>query len=281
MRICPDSKDLINIIEKSDPCSADYLESFMRTGRHQIVLSFMTVVEISGPLIHKEARTNVIRLLNLIESMPHAFIHSSSIPRLELKGALKAFSNGREYHKINPYLDRFDEIVDFYAQPPTKIYLNYPLSEIVWDLYCFGALEGPDRYAEKLRQLFALDRGLPEKPNLKENFIRTIQRNLSLHKLQAPSQGIEAFASWVYKNPTRCPSERLGYEAYHKIVKNVTVVPKDSDMEDLLHLGCLPYVELMTVGRRFHAYILEAARSLGIYYETSTARTVRDILQRR
>jgi len=52
-------------------------------------------------------------------------------------------------------------------------------------------------------------------------------------------------------------------------------------MEDLLHLGCLPYVELMTVDRRFHAYILEAARGLGIYYETRTARTVRDILQRR
>jgi len=124
MRIYPDSKDLINIIEKSDPCSADYLESFLRTGGHQIVLSLMTVVKISGPLLHKEARTNLMRLLNRIESMPHAFIHSSSIPRLELKEALKAFSNGREYHKINPYLDRFDEIVDFHAQPPTKIYSN-------------------------------------------------------------------------------------------------------------------------------------------------------------
>ncbi len=279
MKIYFDSKDLINILEKSDPCSADDLENILRKNEHEIVLSLITISEISEPLLHKNAKTIVTRLLNRIEDMPHSFLHSSCIPRLELKEAIQAFSDGREYRNINPYVNRFDETVDLYAKPPTSIYLNYSISETVWDLYYVGELGGLDRFAEKLRQVFALDRKVSKKSNLKDNFIKTVERNLSLHKIEVPSEGVEALASWIYEKPTRCPSERLGYEVFHKIVKNITDVPEDSDMEDFLHLGCIPYVDLMTADRRFYGYISQASNGLGLDYDTKIAKTAGDILQ--
>lgn len=175
-----DAKDIINIFEKSQPCSSEHLEKILKRGGHKLVFSMTAITEISEPLLHKNAKTNVTRLLNRIESLPHIYIHESIIHRLELIEAIRAFSEGREVLEINPFVKRFDETVDINGKPATNIYLNYPLSEIVWDLYCFGALGGLDKYAKKLKPTFAADRALFPKPTLKENFIKTVTRNLKL-----------------------------------------------------------------------------------------------------
>jgi len=85
-------------------------------------------MEISEPLLHREASTNVMRLLNQIEELPHTFIHSSCITRLELEEGFRAFSSGNEYRDISlPFVNRFDIVVDLEGKPATKQYLNYPL----------------------------------------------------------------------------------------------------------------------------------------------------------
>lgn len=280
MKIYFDSKDLINIIEKSTPCSTDNLKNILNSGSHELVLSFLTIMEISEPLLHKKVKSNIMDLLNRIEKLPHTFIHSSSIPRVELEEAFEAFSKGREYNDINPYVSRFDETCDLSKIPPTNVYINYPLSEIVWDLYCFGAVGGLDAYGEKLRKVFMADRSMKNQPNLKDHFTTNVERTLSLYGLKIPSTKLTPFSSWIYDNPSRCPSERLGYEVWHKMLKNITDIPNDSDMEDYNHLSCLPYVDLMTLDRRMHNYVAQASKSLKLPYDSKAAKTTQEILDR-
>lgn len=279
MLICLDSKDLINILEKSKPLSSDKFENFLKGGTHKIVLSFLTIMEIVEPLLHKKARANVMFLLNHIEKLPHTYIHSD-ISRLELEEALRAFSAGDNYKGILPFVNRFDKTVDLNASPPTKNYINYPLSETVWDLYCFGALGGLDKYAEKLRQTFASDRALSPKPSLKTHFTKTIERNIGLHRLLIPRENISIFANWIYSDASRCPSERLGYEVWHKMVRNITDIPHNSDLEDFQHIGSLPYVDLMTLDRRMHGYVSQVSKDISVDYNKKIFRNTEEVLNK-
>ncbi|MDP2681703.1 MAG: hypothetical protein Q8P28_02700 [Deltaproteobacteria bacterium] len=280
MKIYFDSKDIINIIEKSTPFSVDDLEHILKSGGHELVLSFLTIMEISEPLLHKKAKSNIMGLLNRIEKLPHTFIHSSSITRIELIEAYEAFSKGREYNDINPYVSRFDETCDLSKKPPTHVYINYSLSGTVWDLYCFGAVGGLDAYGEKLRKIFMADRSMTNQPTPQNHFTTTVERLLSLYGLKIPSTEIEPLSSWIYDNPTRCPSERLGYELWHKMLKNITDIPTNSDMEDYNHLCCLPYVDLMTLDRRMFNYVAQASKGLELSYDSKAAKIAKVHLPR-
>lgn len=275
-----DSKDLINIFEKSTPCSADKLEDILKSGGHKIVLSFLTIMEISEPLLHKKAKSIIMDLLNHIEKLPHTFIHSSTIPQEELREAFEAFTEGREYKNIDTFVSRFDKTCDLSKKPPTGSYINYPLSETVWDLYCFGGLGGLDAYGDKLRQIFLADRAKENTPNLKDHFTTKVQRTLSLYELTVPTDQLTSFSNWIYDNPSRCPSERLGYEVWHKMLLNKTDIPNDSDMEDYNHLCCLPYIDYTTLDRRMHGYVSQASKSLDLRYDLKAFKTAQEILNR-
>jgi hypothetical protein len=279
MLIYLDSKDLINIFEKAKPLSAVQFENFLKGAKHKIVLSFLTIMELAEPLLDKKATTNVTDLLNHLEKLPHTYIHSD-ISCLELQEALRAFSAGDNYKSIFPFVNRFDETVDLNASPPTKIYINYSLSETVWDLYCFGALGGLDKYADKLRQTFAADRALSPKPSLKKHFTKTIERNIRLDRLTIPPENISAFADWIYSDASRCPSGRLGYELWHKMVRNITDIPHDSDLEDFHHIECLPYVDLMTLDRRMHGYVGQVSKDMSVDYDKRIFRSTKEVLNK-
>ena len=279
MLVYLDSKDVINILEKAKPFSAEQFEKFLKGGKHKIVLSFLNIMEIAEPLLHKKATTNIMALLNHIEKLPHTYIHSD-ISRLELQEALRAFPAGDNYKSIFPFVNRFDETADLNASPPTKNYINYSLSETVWDLYCLGALGGLDKYADKLRQTFAADRALSPKPSLKAHFTKTIERNIGLHRLTIPRENISAFADWIYSDALRCPSVRLVYEVWHKMVRNITDIPHDSDLEDFQHIGCLPYVDLMTLDRRMHGYVCQVSRDILVDYDKRIFRNTKEILNK-
>jgi hypothetical protein len=280
MLIYLDARDLINIFEKSNPCSADQFDKILREGDHQLVYSWLNITEISEPLLHTKAKTNVMALLNRVEETPHIYIHSSRVPRLELESAVKAYVNGEEYDGIDPYVQRFDYTVDLNAQPSTKDYLNYPLAEIVWDLHCFGALGGLDRYAKRLKQTFAEDRALSPKPSLKKHFSTMIERNLKLHHVARPNGDINSFAKWIYSNPARCPSQRLGYEVWHKMIKNVDDEPTPSDMEDFCHIDCLPYVDFLTLDKRMRGYVSQACKAMQTNHAEKVCKNSKEIVDK-
>jgi len=278
MRIYFDSKDLINILEHSNPCTSNELKKYIINKKHKIVITSIIILEISEPLIMKSTKTNVMRLLNEIEKIPHVFINTANITRLELLNAIDAYYKKNEYKDIYPFVRRFDQTLEKYGKPPTEILLDYSMSKIVWDLYNEDALDGFDKYAVKLRTVFSDERNLQKKPSLKRIFINTIKKHLLLFKLTPSPKRVESFAEWIYKKPTRCPSIRLNYEVFHEMVKNIGDIPKDSDLEDLLHIQCLPYVDFMTVDRRFYAYVSQAAKNLNVSYDSKIRRSAKEIL---
>jgi hypothetical protein len=279
MKVYLDVKDLINILQADNPCTADQLAQNLIRGGHQLAVSLYTVTEISVPLIHPTSKTNAMRLLNRLEKMPLVFMHSDT-DGLELKEAMHAFSFKREYRAIHPFVDRFDQTVDLHASPPTRAFINYPLAETVWDLHSHGLLQGLEGYAKKMRALVTADRGMERPPSLKANFAAMIERNLKLNDLSYSGMPLRYFAKWVFENPNRCPSIRLGYEVWHKIVKNKTDSLEDSDMEDYQHLVCLPYIDLMTLDKRMHGYVSQASSVIGLDYHKRIFRSIQEVLCR-
>ncbi len=281
MRIYLDTKDIIKLLEQSDPCTTEEFDNFLRHGNHELVLSFVTIMEISEPLFHKNAKTNVMRLLSQIEKLPHIFILSSMITRLELEEAYRAFVSDDDYHDIlTPFVGRFDMIVDLNGNPATKQYINYPLAETVWDLYNFGGLGGFNKYAEKLRETFKADRALNPKPSLQKNFATTIERNIKLYNLKIPLQDVTPFANWIYSNHRRCPSDRLGYELWHKMIKNITDTPNDSDLEDFSNIAALPYVDIMTLDRRMHGYVCQVSKNISAEYHKKIFKNTKELINK-
>jgi hypothetical protein len=68
--------------------------------------------------------------LNRLERMPVNFINDD-LPLLELTEALHAFSEGREYTDVYPFVDRFDESFSRKELPFARQILNLGLAESV------------------------------------------------------------------------------------------------------------------------------------------------------
>lgn len=277
MKIYLDAKDLINVLQYGNPCTADELDICLQRGNHQLVLSFEVICEISAPLSIPGSKSNVMSLLNRLDKMPTVFIHPA-IERLELMESLEAFSARRECNAIHPFVNRFDETVDPHGRPATAIFINYPLAQTVWDLHCYGPLKGLEEYAPKMRALFTIDRNLENPPSLKAHFPTMIERQLKTCKISYSGLPFHGFASWVYANPNRCPSIRLGYEVWHQLGKNKTDLLEDSDLEDYQHVLCLPYVDLMTLDKRMHNYVKQAAAGICLDYGRRIYRSIQDML---
>lgn len=274
MKIFLDTKDLIDIVDKSKPISAEDFENKLRVNNHELILSFSNVIEISRPLLNRDIETNVMVLLNRIEMMPIKFI-ITDIDELELKEAIGAFSQGREYRQINPFVDRFDKtLVD---PSPTKNYLHFSLAEAIFTLWTEDSnlFTGMTVYTTKLREIFKADRTMSEQPDLNDHFVEVIRRNLNKKKgLTIPLHKLEALATWIYENPKRCPSIRLSYEVYHKILKNIEDTPKEGDIYDLSNISCIPYVDLVTIDRRMYSYVIQACKRVGFSHESKIYRSV-------
>lgn len=260
MLIYPDSKDLINLLERSVPCGTEQFEDFLRSNGHQIALSFCTVVEVAAPLLERRARTNVMTVLGKLETMPIRYVHEAKIPLLELSEARDSFSLSREYLQVNPFVGRFDGVISVTGLAPTRCFLKYRLAETVFDLWRYNPRIFC-RYKElaaKMRNSVINDRNIQNPPSPTANFTKKVALDFQLDRLPLPAAGFEALASWIYNSPSRCPGIRVAYETYHRLVRNSTDIPKDSDLVDILRLYSLPYVDAMTVDRRILNYVKQA-----------------------
>lgn len=277
MRIYFDTKDIIEIIENSNPISSKELEKRFIEKNNELVISNTLLLEISDPLILNSQKTNVMNIINQIEMIPHIFIKTKNLIHLELLEAINAF-NKREYKNIDPFTSRYTETIDFDTRFPLGKYIIYSLGEIFWKFYQERALGGFDKHSDRWRNVFSMERNLPTKQSKKDNFVTCIKKHLSMSKLRLSSQDIKSFSEWIYKKPSRCPSTRLINELFHMIVKNTDDIPKNSDLEDFVHIECLPYVDLMTVDRRFYAYIYQVSKSINFDYKSKIRKSAKEIL---
>jgi len=92
-----------------------------------------------------------------------------------------------------------------------------------------------------------------------------------------PNVNIDDLSSWIYENPNRCPAIRLGYEVFHKLLRNITDGGEESDIPDFVHVDCIPYVDAITLDNRMRGYVEQSDQSLGTQYSNKVYRNVGDI----
>jgi hypothetical protein len=280
MRIYLDSRDLIVLVERKSAQETAHFEEKLRRSASDLIYSMHNIMECCAPLIRGDTRSTVMRTLNRLEELPHVYVAETRIEALELNEAKTAFLEGKEYAQIDlPIVPRFDYVVSAFSDCPTKQYLHYGLAHIVYELWNTdrSLLNGYPTHAKRLQKLLDADRKRDDYKRHGPNFQNAIARNLRLYGIQFPAEKIQVLSDWIYENPARCPAARLGYEVYHKILRNSTDTGEMSDIPDFAHISVVPYCDAITLDNRIRGYIAQVDQSIGTSFTRKMYRNVDEI----
>ena len=131
--------------------------------------------------------------------------------------------------------------------------------------------------AKQLQQILKSDRTRKDHKRHETNFPSSVTRNLRLYNITFPPDRVDDLSAWIYENPNRCPAVRLGYEVFHKLLKNVTDGGEVSDIPDFAHVDCIPYVDAITLDNRMRGYVAQSDQSLGTLYSNKVYRNIGEI----
>lgn len=275
-----DSRDLISLAEKkTKEYSECFLDSLSRSSA-TLIYSMHNVMECSASYVLGGEESTAMATLNFLEAMPHQYIAEAKIPLLELNEAVSAFNEGRLYESIEvPFVPWFDYVVSAFQEPPTADYIEYALSHIIFELANEDAIlfKGYGAIAQKVKQNLKKDRGLPNFKNHKENLFNTLRKDLELYGISFPADKIEDLAEWICQDISRCPGYRLGYEVYHKLLRNLGDAGEDSDIPDFAHISCLPYVDIITLDNRMRGYVKQVDKSIRSEYSQRAKKNLDEV----
>jgi len=255
-------------------------EERLRRENSKLIYSLNNITECCAPLINGGVNSCVMKTLNRLEQMPHLFIADARIEALELQEAASAFLEHREYTPIvQPFVPRFDYVLSAFYEPPTKNFIGYGLAHMVFELWNTNRslLIGYPNHAKQLRAILEADRRKLDFKQHESNFPNTIARNLRLYNIPFPIEQVGELAKWIYGTPSRCPALRLGYEVFHKILRNLTDSGEDSDIPDFAHISCVPYVDSITLDNRMRGYVAQVDQSIGSNFSQKVYRNVEAI----
>jgi hypothetical protein len=274
-----DTSDLINICHGRAPLTVPDLVRELESRRHTVVFSLTTLTELITPLKSNQL-LEVRRDLNLIEKLPHTFINEARIHHLEIREAISAFEQGREYNSdaITAFASRLADAVDIYGAPQyiverglrirTEMIVNYRIWDTIDYLWKYdpAMFDVHRRREAEWKWLMSSDRAISDPPDLSDHFVTAMHRDLATHAIQPPTAGIERFARWVYESATRCPGVRLAYETHHRLRKNLTAKTHASDLIDLARISSIPYVDFVVTDKEMMDYCRQAATEIGLSY---------------
>lgn len=233
-----------------------------------LVLSMSNVLECCVPLTQSATQSNVMRLLGRLERCELRYLAEAKIHQDETISAARAFEAGGEYVSADPYVPRFDEVISPFSPPATRDYLKYGLAQTVFEIWQVAPrlFEADRRNARDLSVLRERDRARPDYLRHDLNFPRMMERTIAQFGIAVAKEAVLPLANWIWSDGARCPGLRFGYEVFHQIVRNKGEKAGETDMGDLTHVSCLPYVDVMTLDRRMRAYVAQADRALGTTY---------------
>ena len=267
MYIIPDTRDLIELLERNKPVGVEQFREVLNTNGHSIVLSYSNVAEFVRPLLSDNDFLRMRAKLNDLESLPLVYIRESTLAHAELALAVDAFKGGDEPTRLNPYVSRWDEVITPFGNTATKIFLNFRLHEIVSTAWKQNALHlNMQPFSLMLVDKMARERALPARRtrNLFDAFLPWVLKTLQDPRIATTLSPGEAnlFARAVYENPFWCPGMRLAFEIYHAVRVNSNDPVQDGDILDIAHLTTLPYVDALTADARMIDYAKRALRKL-------------------
>jgi len=261
MNLYPDSKDLINLISKNQPMSPADFANLLRANNWALAFSFVNVAEV----MIREDLPLCRERLRVIETLPARFIQVfTNIVKLELQAAVEAVNSSQEFVRPDPYVDRWHQT---YTPPGRADYqemlVTYRLEDQVIPLV-YGnpaILQNVRSGGDFYRAAVAQDRNAADRERRSmERFSNSVEVHLRNCGLFDQVQDMEGFVTWLSQDPERCPSLQFFNAIYLEFAANVQDLGCDSDPGDLAHISTLPYVDAMTIDRRYRDYTTRAIR---------------------
>lgn len=261
MHILLDAKDLINVVEHSNPVKLSEFDGWLRGRDADLVCSLVNIRGLAAPLaLGSSFLPQVKGSLDRLESLPHSFV-TSGIDLLELQRALDCFDAGKEYVAIDPYVPRFDYVFPRFANP-RKLY--YPMRDSVIDLWraCPNVFQPQPKY-HKLQALgMSMDRGrMTARQSSSEPPSEWIVEILTL-KMNVEEERATQVASWIAASPLRCPAMWLARAVGFSMSQNQSYAARKDDTFDMAEMWTISYTDAATVDRCMLDLFSRAARNL-------------------
>jgi len=242
MLIYPDSSDLINLCRGRASTDISDLANKLAADCHRIVFSLDTLIELTAPLRNGRL-LEVRRNLNQLEPLPHIFVNEARIYDMELREAVSAFNQAREYDfsAVTAFASHLADAIDMHGSPlyiieggrrvSTAMIVNFGMAEVIRYLWNHdpGMFDVQGRRERDWIWVMENDRAMSSPPSLGDHFVTMMIRALATHRILAPKAGAEPFARWVYESPSRCPGVRLAYETQHRFRRDRGARPGASD----------------------------------------------------
>lgn len=268
MRILLDTRDLIAVVERGQPVSAQAFGTYLRDYNHQIVLCFSNVRELASPMYCANDILNTRASFQSLEHLPQTYLKEATIISREIRAAINAFANGEDYRDPSPYVVRWDYTMGPDGAQPAipENWIDVRLFDIVFSTYQGNrnVFAPPSEHLARLKEQFENDRAALRagKAPAKQHFIISMRKQSARHKLQLPRGREDEFGGWVYSNPNRCPGFRLNHEVYRALMANYADVPELGDFTDLALTSAIPYVGAATLDNRMRDYCRRASRKM-------------------
>lgn len=259
-----DAKDLIELLERSDPMPKSEFHAWLVAHDARVVLTYTNVSEFANCFQGVSDRLYIRSIVQALESLPVTYLREATIQVEELKLALDAFDNGLEPSRPNPYVPRWDHTFAKYGEPPpAEMLVGYRLDMMVFDLLDNIPKRRTPLTDAALNAIRA-DRTIAkaDRPKPREALTANVQKYMKYWNLPLPSRPIEEFGKWLYSDPTRCPGFRFATELFWALVANQTDTVRDSDVWDNAHFPAIPYVDYATLDRRMTGYCQEITARL-------------------
>lgn len=88
MRILLDTRDLIGVLDRDEPCSLPCLRERLLEGNHVVAMTPTVVFELAAPLVRGTGQTIVSRRLNELETLPLTYLADLRVPAMEIREAV-------------------------------------------------------------------------------------------------------------------------------------------------------------------------------------------------
>jgi hypothetical protein len=250
-RVLLDASSLIDL-EHERPISFPDLGKKLREHNAQLVLTRTNILEFSASAEETGNFSAVREMLLQIEQLPVTYLREGGITFSELKEAVRAFSEHREFRTIAPqlYVRRWDETLVLEGSSPAEILVNQRLDELVDMLWKQGALRLTERrWGKRLQRQFEEDRRLAPsvRKAIRRNFPMVLKRHLDQFSIQFDEKQTEQLAEWIYDDPSRCPGHRLSYDVRQELMNDLRKTVTGNDISDFAHVAAVPYVDVITM----------------------------------
>jgi len=265
-----DSRDLIRLVERSQPVSVATFAEMLKKRKGRIVLIYTNVAEVIPQNdVTRADPAYVMSFLDELERMPHIYMRTFDLAHDEFREAVRAFQGNGRVIPIDPFVNHWWETA-WITPPWIARRIDRPEVLLFRDRMSLaeqvvGLLDDPKqlrfekRHETALSKVLAADRiALGTSRGTREVFEMAVARRLDSFGWPEPRGGIRAFAQYIRVTPGACPGWRAGFDVWEEFRCDHGAKSKVNDIRDMTHVEILPYVAHATLDRAWRSRCKQA-----------------------